>query len=302
MRDKIKNIPIINDLAEVKSKKIGYGTKIWQYTVILERASIGHNCNICSHCFIENDVKIGNNVTIKNHNQIWDGVVIKDDVFIGPSVKFTNDALPTSKDWQKEIPKTIIHRGVSIGAGAVILPGIEIDEGATIGAGAVVTRSVKAHTTIVGSPQKTIGYKSRDNFNKNSKLNSKIFKFNKSSDKRGNLVAAESTKDVPFEIKRLFYINEVPYGYDRGSHAHIICKQFIICLKGSLDIACDDGKNSKIYSLSNNSEGLYIPELTWNVLYNFSSDCLVLVLASESYKKNDYIHSYSRFLNYTSKK
>lgn len=144
-------------LSEVKSSQIGDDTNIWQYCVILEEAKIGKNCNICSHVFIENKVIIGNNVTVKSGVQIWDGISIEDNVFIGPNVSFTNDAFPRSKVFSDEYPKTIIKQGSSIGAGAVILPGITVGENAMIGAGSVVTKNVGNGLIVVGNPARTVG-------------------------------------------------------------------------------------------------------------------------------------------------
>ena len=119
---------------------------------MLDGAQIGADCNICSHCFIENDVIIGDRVTIKNGVQLWDGLRIEDDVFIGPNATFTNDRHPRSKVYPEQFMKTVVGKGASIGAGAVILPGLEIGENATVGAGAVVTKSVSAGATVVGNP------------------------------------------------------------------------------------------------------------------------------------------------------
>lgn len=142
----------VHPLADVHASAIGSDTKIWQYSVVLEQARIGSNCNICSHCFIENDVLIGNNVTIKNGVYLFDGMVIEDDVFIGPNATFTNDKFPRSKQWPDTYPRTILRKGASIGAGAVILPGITVGEGAMVGAGAVVTRDVAPDSLVYGNP------------------------------------------------------------------------------------------------------------------------------------------------------
>ncbi len=143
-------------LSDVQSKKIGKGTNIWQYCVVLSNAEIGENCNICSHCFIENDVIIGDKVTIKCGVQIWDGITIEDSVFIGPNVTFTNDKVPMSKQFPKEFLKTTIKKRASIGANATILPGITIGENAIIGAGSVVTKDVPANCKVIGNPAKEI--------------------------------------------------------------------------------------------------------------------------------------------------
>jgi len=146
----------IHPMSDVQSEEIGAGTSIWQFCVVLPHAQIGSNCNICSHCLIENDVIVGDRVTVKCGVQIWDGLRVEDDVFIGPNVTFTNDLHPRSKQYPDAFPQTIIRKGASIGANATILPGIEIGEGAMIGAGAVVTQSVAAGRTVVGNPAREI--------------------------------------------------------------------------------------------------------------------------------------------------
>ncbi|EBY1555943.1 N-acetyltransferase, partial [Salmonella enterica subsp. enterica serovar Hofit] len=146
-------------LSDVHSSKIGKNTRIWQYTVIMQGAVIGEDCNICAHTLIENDVLIGNRVTIKSGVYIWDGITIEDDVFIGPCVTFTNDKLPRSKKYPEKFSLTVIKKGASIGANATILPGIIIGEGAMVGAGSVVTKNVPAHATVIGNPARNIKVK-----------------------------------------------------------------------------------------------------------------------------------------------
>ncbi len=147
---------MIHQLSDVQSKNIGKDTNVWQYVVILEKAIIGSNCNICSHCFIENDVVIGDGVTIKCGVQVWDGVTIKNDVYIGPNVTFTNDKFPRSKQY-KEPERTVVEKGASIGANATILCGITIGQYAMIAAGAVVTKDVSPNTIVMGNPAKLTG-------------------------------------------------------------------------------------------------------------------------------------------------
>src|SRR5678816_2396803 len=134
-----QNKPFIHEKAEVQTDSIGEDTKIWQYSIILQGAKIGSNCNINAQCFIENDVVIGNNVTVKCGVQLWDGITVEDDVFIGPNATFTNDKFPRSKAPPERFLRTIVRRGASIGANATILPGIEVGAGAMIGGGTVVT-------------------------------------------------------------------------------------------------------------------------------------------------------------------
>ena len=162
----------IHPLSDVQSKTIGEHTSVWQYCVILPKAKIGCNCNICAHVLIENDVVIGNNVTVKSGVQIWDGVTIEDDVFIGPNVTFTNDLVPRSKCYPINFVKTRIKKGASIGANATIIAGHTIGKYALIGAGSVVTKDVPAYTVWYGNPAICMGNITKDGImNKTKELN-----------------------------------------------------------------------------------------------------------------------------------
>jgi len=142
----------VHPLADVHTADIGAGSRIWQFVVVLAKARIGRDCNICSHCLIESDVVIGDRVTVKSGVQIWNGLRIANDVFIGPNVSFSNDKFPKSGNRDFECLETVVDEGASIGAGATILPGIHIGANATVGAGAVVTKNVPAGATVVGNP------------------------------------------------------------------------------------------------------------------------------------------------------
>ena len=148
----------VHPLSDVQSNAIGPGTRIWQFVVVLGGATIGADCNVCAHVFIENDVIVGDRVTIKSGVQLWDGIRIQDDVFIGPNVSFTNDRFPRSKRFTEQAPQTTIEAGASIGAGAVILPGLTVGRMAMVGAGSVVTRSVPPGAVAVGSPARVVRY------------------------------------------------------------------------------------------------------------------------------------------------
>ena len=141
---------MIHKLSDVQSEHIGQSTNVWQFVVILKDAVIGERCNICANVFIENDVVIGNNVTVKCGVQLWDGMRVEDDVFIGPNATFCNDKFPKSGNHGFERLNTVIKKGASIGANATILPGVTIGENAMIGAGAIVTKDVPAGSTVKG--------------------------------------------------------------------------------------------------------------------------------------------------------
>jgi len=153
---------MIHPTADVQITKIGEGTYIWQFCVILKNAVIGNDCNINCNVFIENDVTIGNNVTIKPGVQIWDGMTVEDDVMIGPNVTFTNDSFPRSKNKNFNMEKTTIKKGASIGANATILPGITIGEYAMVGAGSVLTKDIPPYTMWFGNPAKFKGNITKD--------------------------------------------------------------------------------------------------------------------------------------------
>jgi acetyltransferase-like isoleucine patch superfamily enzyme len=146
----------IHPLADVQSRSIGDGTTVWQYVVILPGAVIGRDCNINALCLIENDVVVGDRVTVKSGVQLWDGLRIEDDVFVGPNVAFTNDKLPRSKQYPPAFQTTTVRHGASIGANATVLGGVTIGERAMIGAGAVVTKDVPAGQTWVGNPARPL--------------------------------------------------------------------------------------------------------------------------------------------------
>lgn len=149
---------------------IGKGSKIWHFSHIMANCSLGENCNIGQNVVISPDVHLGNNVKVQNNVSIYTGVNCEDDVFLGPSMVFTNVINPRSAVNRKnEYMKTTVRKGVSIGANATIVCGNDIGAFAFIGAGAVVVKEVKPYALVVGNPSKQIGWISefghRLNFN-----------------------------------------------------------------------------------------------------------------------------------------
>ncbi len=132
---------------------IGNGTKIWHWCHISKGAKIGRNCILGQNVFLGEKVKIGNNVKIQNNVSIYSGVTVKDDVFIGPSVVFTNVKFPRSKINQKDnFSKTLIEKGSTIGANATIVCGLKIGKNSFVGAGSVVTKNVRINSLVYGNP------------------------------------------------------------------------------------------------------------------------------------------------------
>lgn len=141
--------------------RIGEKTRIWHFSHIMPGSEIGHHCNIGQNVFIAAGVKIGNNVKVQNNVSVYEGVTCEDDVFIGPSVVFTNVVNPRSAISRKhEYKETIIRKGASIGANATIVCGVEIGSYAFIGAGAVVIKNVPSYALVVGTPALQKGWMS----------------------------------------------------------------------------------------------------------------------------------------------
>jgi acetyltransferase-like isoleucine patch superfamily enzyme/dTDP-4-dehydrorhamnose 3,5-epimerase-like enzyme len=298
--------------AIVETTRIGKGTQIWAFSHILPGAVIGEECNLCDQTFIENDVIVGDRVTIKSGVQLWDGITLEDDVFVGPNATFTNDPFPRSKQYPESFARTIIRKGASIGANATILPGLVIGQHAMIGAGTVVTKDVPPYAIVVGNPARIIGYaqtkkneiitelSTPDDLNQfKSELgvgDVTLYKLPVVSDLRGSLTFAEYDAMLPFVPKRYFLVFDVPSRDVRGEHAHKECHQFLVCTRGNCSVVVDDGRNRVEILLNHPHLGLHIPPMVWATEYKYSPDAVLMVLASDIYKAEDYIRDYDLFL------
>lgn len=303
--------PYFHPQAIVESSKVGEDTRVWAFAHILPGATIGRECNICDHVFIENIVTVGDRVTIKCGVQLWDGVALEDDVFVGPNATFTNDPFPRSKQYLDKHPVTLVRKGASIGANATILPGLTIEQGAMIGAGAVVTRNVPPFAIVVGNPGRIVGYAGtvsagEDPPAANSSGTKQLTVAGAYltavpiiKDLRGNLIVREIGNGLPFVPKRFFIVHDVPSPQVRGEHAHKKLEQLLICISGSVSVVVDDGTRREEVLLDSPEKGLYLPPLVWGIQYRYSADAALLVLASDRYDKDDYIRNYDDFLRLT---
>jgi len=304
--------PFIHPDARVESLSIGRGTRIWAFAHILPGATIGEDCNICDHTFIENDVVVGNRVTIKCGVQLWDGLTLEDDVFVGPNATFTNDLFPRSRQHLAAFPRTLIRKGASIGANATILPGIVIGSGAMVGAGAVVTGSVPANAIVVGNPARISGYVSeglplgpavspavqaQKSVSGLTGGNARLVDLPVVNDLRGTLSFGEYGQHLPFVPKRYFVVYAVPSKNVRGEHAHKKLEQFLVCVSGGCSVVVDNGTDRSEVRLDSPATGLYLPAMTWATQFRYSADAVLLVLASDLYDPDDYIRDYDEFLS-----
>jgi UDP-2-acetamido-3-amino-2,3-dideoxy-glucuronate N-acetyltransferase len=297
-----------------ESDRIGPRTHIWPFAHVLPGAVIGADCTVCDHVFIENDVIIGDRVTIKCGVSVWNGLRIEDDAFIGPNTTFTNDLFPRSVAEQAEYQRTVVRKGASLGANCTILPGLTIGAQAMVGAGSVLTRDVPPHAIVVGNPARIVGYTdtAHNNGRRATQLHPSaheddwpmrlnvasvtLHRLVQADDMRGSLVSGEIERHVPFVPERFFSVMKVPSKDVRGAHAHRRCEQFLVCQVGSLAVMVDDGHNREEVILDDPSLGLYMPAMTWGVQYRYTSEALLLVLASRPYEPEDYIRDYDEFL------
>jgi UDP-2-acetamido-3-amino-2,3-dideoxy-glucuronate N-acetyltransferase len=307
---------------------IGEGTRIWAFAHILPGARIGRDCNVCDGVFVEGDVVIGDRVTVKCGVQLWDGVRLHDDVFVGPNATFTNDMFPRSRKHPAKFLETVVESGASIGANATILPGLRIGSGAMVGAGAVITRSVPPNAIVVGNPARIIGYVADAHAVDGHAVGGyapagpqvdesvadapvatavgirdteiggvRLHRLPYFVDMRGALSVAEFERDLPFAPQRHFVVYDVPSQETRGEHAHKRCHQFLICVHGSVRVLADNGFQRQVFVLDSPTLGIHLPPMIWGTQYQYSPDAVLLVFASEPYAADDYIRTYTEFLD-----
>lgn len=305
----------VHEHALCESGSIGAGTRIWAFAHVLPGARVGCDCNVCDNVFIENDVVVGDRVTIKCGVQLWDGVRIHDDVFIGPNATFCNDRWPRSKQYPASLLQTVVEMGASIGANATLLPGLVIGREAMIGAGAVVTKNVPPHAVVVGNPARIVSYCTKrqpsrcaatpvseedgtEPFTSLGVGACALIRLPSFSDMRGGLVVADFAASLPFTPQRCFFVHGVPSHHVRGEHAHRVCEQVLLTLCGSVNVMLDDGRKRAEVRLDSPHVGLYMPAGIWGTQYRFSNDAVMVVFASHPYEAKDYIREYSEFMRY----
>ncbi|RZU33072.1 WxcM-like domain-containing protein [Blastococcus saxobsidens] len=298
----------VHDQGLCESTTIGEGTRIWAFAHVLPGARIGAECNICDHVFVENDVVVGDRVTVKCGVQLWDGTRLADDVFVGPNVTFTNDRYPRSKVYPETFARTTVGPGASLGANATILPGVSIGRQAMVGAGAVVTKDVPPHAIVAGNPARIVGYvdagpgevtdrRGDPRHVQTSRVpGANLVRLTRADDLRGSLVAANFGGDLPFVPQRFFTVFGVPSTDVRGAHAHRQCHQLLVCVQGSVSALVDDGTGRQEFVLDRPDLALHMEPMIWGTQYRYSSDAVLLVLASDPYDPDDYIRDHDEFL------
>lgn len=285
---------------------------MWAFAHVLAGAEIGADCNICDHTFIEGGARVGDRVTLKCGVQLWEGVTLEDDVFVGPNATFTNDPFPRSRRRPPQYARTVVRAGASIGANATILPGVTIGACAMVGAGAVVTRDVPPLAIVVGNPAVVTGYVDRRAPGGEARLKPRpalareirpgqrvmatalvggacLYQLPRIRDGRGELSFGEIQQSLPFRAARYFLVFGVPSREVRGEHAHRELDQFLIAVHGSCAVRLFDGDRSEEIALDRPDLGLHVPPLLWTTEYKYSPDAVLLVLAADIYREADYI-------------
>lgn len=301
----------VHEKAVCETAHVGSRTRIWAFAHILPGARIGADCNVCDGVFVENDVQVGDRVTIKSGVQLWDGVRLGDDVFVGPNVTFANDKFPRSRAYQGRIPETVVEQGASLGANCTILPGVRIGRQAMIGAGSVVTADVPPFAIVMGNPSRITGYVDSAGRAmppaRSAELPPRggqtlvvpgvtLHRLAGAEDMRGFMSVAEVGPDIPFEIKRALAVYDVPSKDVRGERAHRACEQFLICVRGSVALVVDDGRQRAEVILDEPGLGVHVGAMIWTVLYRHTADAVVLTFASQHYDPADYIRDYDEFM------
>ena len=295
-----------------ESDDIGAGTRVWAFAHVLPGARIGRDCNLCDGVFVEGDVIVGDRVTVKCGVQLWNGVRLHDDVFVGPNATFTNDRFPRSKQYPEAFAQTVVEAGASIGANATLLPGVRIGAGAMVGAGAVVTRSVPPNAIVAGNPARIVGYAGSAGVedegvgdvpasvaesvgtHETGVPGVRLFRLPHFVDIRGALAVGEFERDLPFVPRRHFVVHDVPSQETRGEHAHRRCHQFLVCVHGAVRVLADDGAYRQAFRLDAPTLGLHLPPMVWGTQYDYTHDAVLLVFASDPYDADDYVRDYAQ--------
>jgi UDP-2-acetamido-3-amino-2,3-dideoxy-glucuronate N-acetyltransferase len=294
----------VHPTALCESANVGRGTKVCAFAHVAQNASIGPGTTIGIRSNVGAGAELGAEVIIEAGAQIGARVRLEDQVCIGENATVAGTALT---DDERPEPSTVIRSGASVGAGSTISPGVTIGPSARVLCGAVVTRSVPSNAIVSGNPAQIIGYVNAVNDRASAAPKATpgvrtttisgvtVHQMVDVEDLRGNLSVGELGRDVPFEVKRYFLVFDVPNMEIRGEHAHVRCHQFLLCVKGSLNVVADDGQHRQEFILDRPGLGLYLPPMICATQYRYSPDAVLLVLASEHYDASDYIRDHDVF-------
>lgn len=294
---------------------IGSGATIAADSVVHPDAEVGTNCTVGNHVVIEASARIGDRVTVGSGAFVGAGVTLEDDVFVGANVTFADERREDGAG-RPASERTVVRSSATVGAGATVLPGVEVGHHATVGAGAVVTRAIPRNAIVVGNPARIAGYVGSDREALRPVRQASVASVDAPSviesvvpgvelhvsqvarDLRGSLVAGEYERPLPFVPHRYFLVFDVPGAHVRGEHAHMVCHQYLVCVSGEVHVIVDDGNVRQEFVLDDKHAGLYMPPMIWGIQYRYSPGSVLLVLASHAYDPEDYIRDYGDFLRH----
>jgi acetyltransferase-like isoleucine patch superfamily enzyme len=303
----------IHPTSLLESDCIGAGCMVNAFARVMQGAVVGDQSIIGDHVVVEPDVIIGRHVHVGQGVRLCRGLRVEDDVCIGPNVAFAGDA-SAGQLMQANLPvATLLKRGAVIGPNVTIHQGVTVGARAQVAAGAVVSRDVPSNAIVAGNPARITGYVDTVNAKIETRervdpvdtdkplpglrtSRSRLVRLPRIVDLRGTLSFGEIGAHLPFQPKRFFAIYDVAAREVRGEHAHRELEQFLVCLKGSCVVVLDDGRERDEVALDTPQVGLYIPPMVWGIQYLYSSDAVMLALASDVYSASDYIRNYDEFL------
>lgn len=304
---------LVHPTALLESECIGAGVRVDAFVRVMQGAVVGEQTSIGDHVVVEPDVVVGRRVNVGQGVRLCRGLRVEDDVRIGANVAFaTNESIEPLRAGSR-FTTTLLRGGATVGPNATIRQGVTVGARAQIAAGAVVNRDVPPNAIVSGNPARITGYADTvvaeidpremlEQVEPSKPLptlrtvGSRLIQLPRITDMRGSLSFGEINAHLPFQPKRFFAIYDVSARDVRGEHAHRDLEQFLVCLKGSCVVVLDDGRERDEVALTTPQVGLYIPPMVWGVQYLYSSDAVMLVLASDIYSAGDYIRNYDEFL------
>lgn len=296
----------------VETDDIGTNTSIGHFSYVGSKATIGENCVIHDHVAIGSEALIGNHVIIESGAILCGSIVLEDGVHVGVNATLDNLGHVESAPFRDARPsRTVVRNGACIGSAATLLRGVTVGMKAVVMAGAVVTHNVPPNAIVSGNPARIVGYVSSSHTtgavatpqeprqrpaSATTVPGVKLYDLPIVKDLRGTLSVAEYGKTLPFIPKRYFVVYDVSNYEVRGEHAHKELQQFLVCVTGSGSVVVDDGENRDEILLDSPGVGLYLPPMVWATQYKYSPDAVLLVLADDVYKADDYIRDYDEYL------
>ena len=300
----------IDPNARFEGDSLGPGSRVLAYVRVAPGVAIGRNCVLHDHAVLIGAVTLEDDVAVHTGAQLLGRIRVEQGVTVGAGAVVGGESR-SGEDADSGANEIIVHRFASIGPNVTVSPGVAIGRRAVVQPGSVVTQSVPANAVVGGNPATIVSYvdSGREAAAQEVVVPSSaaaavtetrvrgvtIHRLAYAKDLRGSLTAAEFSS-LPFVPRRLFTVYDVPSESVRGSHAHRICSQFLVCTLGAVSCLVDDGSTREQIRLASPDVGIHIPPMIWGTQWKYTRDAVLLVLASHAYDAADYIRDYEEFL------